>query len=201
MPGFKKLFIGALLVLLCETRGKAFACPAAEFNVHWRVAQEYLSNVKNVQDDRCVSAALIRLSLPDAKPDPSLLVRYLGFLKPDLQGFLSLQNDNVGELFPAVRALVVTGYPSLSPLIEVLRRPNRDYAIRRNAGRAVRLIYEGRGELAVERIMIAANHEVGPAKELLEEAAFWMYEWCSDKERDACNVAYRKYRDGTNSHK
>jgi len=185
------LAVSAILLVLSALGGAA-SCPTA-VGTSAATAQSYLQRDRQLRDPACTAVALARLAEPGAMGDPTTLTRYLDFVQPDVQGLIVLQNDNVAAVYPAVKALVRIGSKAMPALVEVLKRPDQKYAVRRNAGRTIKLLNEHDSVLVIEHLLLAARAENGTARKLLEEAAMWISEWCADRDRTACDETYALY--------
>ncbi|MBI1355787.1 MAG: hypothetical protein GC160_15715 [Acidobacteria bacterium] len=186
----RTILIGALLFQYSLPAQAEARCPsAANWNLH--AATAYLLADSESQVASCTSQALLALADPEATPDPTLLTRYLGFMRPDLHGLNMLTIDTVEDFCPGVKALVVAGERSLPALVDVLSA-NREEHERRNAVRAVKLILHRNSLSTIEFLLDAAEEAPGTAHRRLEDAARLAGAWCGDLELAECDALLDK---------
>lgn len=152
-------------------------------------AQAYLALDRQSQDQACTADAIAILGRTGSVKAIAVLGRYLDFVNPGAQGILILENNSVTSLYPSAKALVGIGRRAMPILVEILKRPDEPYLVRGNAGRVIRLIYDDDVPSAIA-LVLATRIGSEPAAQLLQQAALWLVEWCSDRHRSACERAY-----------
>jgi hypothetical protein len=160
-----------------------------------QVARDYLLQRSPGATDECIAAALARIGEHADPLDSQVLVRYLDFAWITRQGIISVNKDNVNDLFPAVKGLVNIGRDAVPALLDRLKGGGETYSTRRNATRTIRLIYRTDSAAAMECIFTAASKEKGPAQSSLLEAAAWISTWCAGDEKASCEKTYQSYKE------
>jgi hypothetical protein len=187
----RRSLIVVSLVLLAVGVTQLSAADICGIGVNWTPvsAAAYLANPSQGKSDACTARALDLLAEPGASPDTALLIDYIGFVRPGLTGMHVLTIESVQEFFPAVRALVLVGSGSLPDLVGLLVSPLEDTP-RRNAVRAIKLIFGSDSVAAIRYILDESKKTGGEARHRLGDVAELLYLWCSEEEMSACREVF-----------
>jgi hypothetical protein len=140
-------------------------------------AQRYLNQPRAVQNMSCTADA-VSLIAGSEFPDPLILVNYLAVARPALSGMILLTQDNVSDLYPAFNPVVGAGLRIETKLLTILADTSNEFALRRNAARALWAIHNRDTKEAVTVLERAAWKEgTERRRNALLEAGYWVREW------------------------